>query len=106
MSSLKQKTVYTSVNSLVLLNCTIRAYPIILLTNVIISFNDEFIPSSDISMLQLPADESLIELTFDPVTESDFGIYEVTVNNGIGTPTVITMRIEKQTNTSKCKRIQ
>ena len=96
VSSLQQKNVYTSVNSKVLLNCTVRAYPILQSTNVIISFKGKYILSSDISLQKLPADESLIELTFDPVTESDFGVYEVTVNNGIGTPTVISMRIENQ----------
>ena len=86
MSSVVQKVTYTDVNKKALLNCTVRAYPAITKADVAIWHKGSTILLSDVSVtsVKTKSDETVIEMTFDPVTVDDYGLYDVELDNNIG----------------------
>ena len=86
MSSVIQKITYTDVNKKALLNCTVRAYPAITKNNVEIWHRGSAILLSDVSITSVNTkiDETLIEMTFDPVRVDDYGLYDVQLDSNVG----------------------
>ena len=98
ISSSDQKVTYTDKNSHALLNCTVIAYPAGGSLAVTVKHEGVRIGSEKVNVtaIQKPMDGFLIEVVFDIVTADDFGIYNVTLNNGVADDVVISLNLHER----------
>ena len=94
VSTVMQKETFTEIHHLALLECTVKAYPPIIDDCVDVFFRNSTLPANRVHVQTGNIiDETLIEIEFDPVTASDFGLYKVVINNGVGGDKVINLTL-------------
>ena len=85
MSLSGEKFTYAVINGYASLNCTVIAYPVITSNEVTVRLDGNTIVSPPLIVTALDdrTDAVLIQLMFDSVSANDFGIYEVSLSNGV-----------------------
>ena len=97
VSSDNQKVTYATVGSRTQLNCSVRSFPVISIHNIKIYHTDSYLDSNQMKAVRTndQVDEVLIRLIFEKISVSDFGIYRVELDNGVGGISTIEMKIEE-----------
>ena len=89
---------YTTLGSSIQLNCSVRSFPVISIKNIQVYHIDSYLDSDQIGITQSEekVDEVLIQLMFDKISVTDFGIYRMEVDNGVGEMAITEMEIKEE----------
>ena len=85
-----QKVTYSPLKQDATLNCTVRANPVVIKDGVTVRHSGYVIESNQVNvqLVERKTDETVIELSFQPVELADYGMYEVVASNKVGQQTL------------------